>query len=285
MKEEGITKGMKKQIKMIGLDCDGTLLNNNKELTEYSKEVLLKAIEQGVVVLAATGRPLSGVPKEITELPGVRYAITTNGARIVDIKEQKVIYEALLSPEKIKEILRVFEKYDAYKDIFCDGTGYASRKDWERLEEYIDTPSAVDYVRKSRMPVDSLDEILARKGQLFDKAQAVFKTIEDKEKALEEVQKIEGITATWAYDYNIEVNACGVNKGTGLLQLGEMLGIKREEIMACGDGRNDMEMLREAGFGVAVENAIEEVKKAADYITDTNENEGVAKAIAKFVLK
>lgn len=276
---------MNREIKMIGLDCDGTLLNNNKELTEHSREVLMRAIEQGVVVLAATGRPLSGIPKEIMEMPGVRYAITTNGARIVDIRENKTVYKSLLSPGKIREILTVLEKYDTYKDIFSDGCGYTSRKDWERVEEYLDNPGAVEYVRKSRMPVDDIYELLERDGMMFDKAQALFRTVEDKEKAFKEIEKIEGITPTWAYDYNIEVNAAGVNKGTGLLHLGEMLGIRREEIMAFGDGKNDLEMLREAGFGVAVANAIDEVKEAADYITDTNENDGVAKAIEQFVLK
>ena len=85
--------------------------------------------------------------------------------------------------------------------------------------------------------------------------------------------------------YNIEINAAGVNKGTGLVNLGRLLGIRREEIMACGDGDNDTVMLREAGFGVAMGNAEEQVKEAADYITLTNEEEGVAEAIEKFVLR
>ena len=81
---------------------------------------------------------------------------------------------------------------------------------------------------------------------------------------------------------NIEVNALGVNKGIGLLKLGELLGIKREEIMACGDGMNDLEMIREAGLGVAMANAVQEVKDAADFVTDSNEKDGVAKAIEMF---
>ena len=85
--------------------------------------------------------------------------------------------------------------------------------------------------------------------------------------------------------YNIEINARGVNKGTALVELGRLLGIRREEIMACGDGDNDTVMLREAGFGVAMGNAEEETKDAADYITLTNEEEGVADAIEKFVLR
>ena len=83
---------------------------------------------------------------------------------------------------------------------------------------------------------------------------------------------------------NIEVNASGVNKGAGILNLGELLGIPREEIMAFGDGMNDLEMVREAGLGIAVENAVQPVKDVADYITVSNENDGVAKAIEKFAL-
>lgn len=85
--------------------------------------------------------------------------------------------------------------------------------------------------------------------------------------------------------YNIEINAVGVNKGTGLVNLGKMLGIRREEIMACGDGDNDIAMLKEVGFGVAMANAEEKVKAVADYITESNNDEGAAKAIEKFVLK
>ena len=85
--------------------------------------------------------------------------------------------------------------------------------------------------------------------------------------------------------YNIEINAVGVNKGTGLVNLGKMLGIRREEIMACGDGDNDIAMLKEVGFGVAMANAEEKVKAVADYITESNNDEGAAKAIEKFVLE
>ena len=108
---------------MIGLDCDGTLLNDQKELTPYSREVLLKAIEQGIVVLAATGRPVTGIPKEVRELPGIRYALTANGARIVDLKENKVIYESTMPLETAIRILDVFAQYDTYKEAFIGKTG------------------------------------------------------------------------------------------------------------------------------------------------------------------
>lgn len=276
---------MKKQIKMIGLDCDGTLLNNNKELTEYSKSVLLRALEQGIVVLAATGRPLTGVPRQVLDLPGVRYALTSNGARIVDLKEDRVLYESLMPIEAAKEVLHIFQKYDTYKEVFIDGTGYSNADELRCVDEYVEIESMARYIRECRVPVDNIGDLMLKENKPVDKVHALFKNAEERTKAFEEIQLIEGVTPTGAMNNNVEVNAAGVNKGIGLLRLGEMLGIKREEIMACGDGMNDLEMLKEVGFGVAVENAAEEVKQAADYITDTNENEGVAKAIEKFALE
>ena len=85
--------------------------------------------------------------------------------------------------------------------------------------------------------------------------------------------------------YNIEINAVGVDKGRGLMELGELLGIRPEEIMACGDGDNDIGMLKRAGLGVAMGNAEEDVKAAADYVAETNDDEGAAKAIVKYVLR
>jgi hydroxymethylpyrimidine pyrophosphatase-like HAD family hydrolase len=119
-----------------------------------------------------------------------------------------------------------------------------------------------------------------------DKVQAIFLNDEDKLKAWKEIEEtIPDIEITGALDNNIEVNAAGVSKGKTLVNLGKLLGIRREEIMACGDGANDTDMIREAGLGVAMANAVECVKEAADVMTDSNDEEGVAKAIEKYVLK
>lgn len=276
---------MKKRIKMIGLDCDGTLLNDNKELTEYSRNVLVRAIEQGIVVLAATGRPLTGIPRQVSEIPGIRYALTSNGARIVDCREEKILYESLMPLETGKKVLDIFKKYDTYKEVFIGGTGYCTEGELCRIDEYIKSASVIRYIKECRVPVKSIYELIELEQKPLDKVSAMFKNLEEKKKAFEEIKAIDGTFPTGSMNNNIEVNAFGVNKGTGLLRLGEILGIHRDEIMACGDGMNDLEMLKEAGLGVAVGNAVKEVKEAADYITDTNENEGVAKAIEKFALK
>lgn len=118
----------------------------------------------------------------------------------------------------------------------------------------------------------------------MDKVQGLFADMKEREQAWQELKRFDSLELVGSLKYNIEINAAGVNKGKGLLELGEILGISREEIMAFGDGDNDIAMLREVGFGVAMENADEEVKAVADYVTGSNDEDGVAKAIARFVL-
>lgn len=274
------------RIRMIGLDMDGTLLTTEKELTEHTREVLREAIDRGVVVLPATGRPLTGIPEEVLKFPGVRYAVASNGARIVDLKESRVLYEDLVPYETGRRVLEICSRYDSMLEIYYDGVGYAEEEKLKHLDEYVPRLPMVRYIASSRRPVADVRAMHEERKAPTDKVQALFRTTEECKKAWKEVEKeIPDIEITGALSNNIEVNAKGVNKGRGLMILGELLGIHREEIMAVGDGSNDIAMLREAGLGVAMENATEAVKAAADVVTLSNDQEGAATAIEKYVLQ
>ena len=277
------------RIRMIGLDLDGTLLNTKKELTEYTKKVLSRAIGHGVIVLTATGRPYTGIPEELREFPGMRYALTSNGARIVDreklenVEKNGVLTEHLLPLEDAKKALEILRKYDTLQEVYFDGQGYAEEEKMREIHRYHHSPHMQEYVRKSRICVSELDEIIEQENRAMDKVQGLFADMGEREQAWQELKQFKNLELVGSLKYNIEINAAGVNKGKGLLELGKLLGISREEIMACGDGDNDIEMLREVGFGVAMANADDEVKEVADYVTDSNDEDGVAKAIARFV--
>lgn len=275
---------MKHQIKMIGLDLDGTVLTDKKELTPRTIKAIEQAIRVGVIVLVATGRPWMGIPEELRSFPGMRYALTSNGARVIDTETGKVIEECLLSPELAKKTLEICGKYDTLLEVYFDGQGYGQREKMERVERYHKNPNMWEYTRKTRIPVEDVFGLVERENRGLDKVQALFADMDERRLAWEELETVEGLEPVGSLKYNIEVNAAGVNKGTGLVNLGKILGIRREEIMACGDGDNDTIMLREVGFGVAMANAEEQVKEAADYITLSNEEDGVAEAIEKFVL-
>lgn len=272
------------KIKMIGLDLDGTLLTSDKRLLPYTKQVLAEAIERGILVLMATGRPYTGIPEEIRDFPGIRYALTSNGARILDTQTGKVLIEHLLPLESAKKALEILQKYDTLQEVYFNGQGYAESEKLDQISRYHHNPHMWEYVRATRKPVSSLSELIERENQDMDKVQALFADMEELAQAWKELEPYEELVLVSSLGYNIEINAVGVDKGRGLMELGELLGIRPEEIMACGDGDNDIGMLEKAGIGVAMGNAEENVKAAADYVAATNDEEGAAKAIAKFTL-
>lgn len=277
---------MKHKIKMIGFDLDGTLLTDQKELGEYTVQILKRAVEEGIVILPITGRPLCGLPEEVTGLPGLRYAITANGARILDLKNAAVLKEQLVSVEKAEKILDILGNYDSLREIYYDGTGYAEREKLEQIDHFFEEGPMAEYVRSTRQPVENLMDKFRQESREVDKVQGVFADLGEREAALDEIRKLEGVTITGALHNNIEVNAAGVDKGNALLWLAQYLGIAPEETMAFGDGNNDITLLEKAGTGVAMKNGIEEVKHAADRVTEkTNDEEGAAKFIETYVLK
>lgn len=276
---------MKRKIKMIGLDLDGTLLNERKQLLPYTRQVLSEAVERGIIVLAATGRPLGGIPEELRLYPGMRYALTANGARVIDMKEKKVLIEKLLPIERAKKALEIFRKYDTLQEVYFDGQGYAEEDKLKNIGHYHQDPNMWEYVLGSRKAVLDIMELAGGTDSSVDKVQAIFVDRGEQEAAWKELEEQEGMILVSSLGYNIEINASGVNKGASLVELGNMLGIGPEEIMACGDRDNDIAMLKAAGVGVAMGNAEDEVKAAADYITLSNEEEGAAKAIERFALR
>lgn len=275
---------MSRTIRMIGLDLDGTLLNSEKQLTAYTREVLKKAIEQEIAVVVATGRPFSGVPDELKHFPGMRYALTANGARILDVQKHKVVYENLLSGEIAEKVIDILKRHHAIHEFFVDGVGYMNEDGLKNVYAYFEDPHMAEYLQSTRIPVKDVKEKLQTMKCEVDKLQGIFRNQKDKQEALEELNTLSGIVVTAAMDNNLEINKEGTNKGLGLLQLGKSLGISREEIMACGDGGNDVEMLKEVGFAIAMANAYDPVKTAADFVTVSNDEDGVAKAIERFVL-
>ena len=275
------------QIKMIGLDLDGTLLNTKKELTDHTRRALTEAIDAGILVLMATGRPFTGIPEELRTFPGIHYALTSNGARVLDTDHNKILIEQLLPLESARKALHIFEKYDTLSEIYFDGQGYADAAKLDNVGKYHHDPNMWNYVRTTRIAVPDIRDVIAKENRSMDKVQALFADMEERAaawKELKELSELKELELVGSLSYNIEINAAGVNKGTALVALGEMLGIPRESIMACGDGDNDVHLLQEVGFGVAMANAQPQVKEAADHITASNDEDGVARAIEKFAL-
>lgn len=276
---------MNKNIKMVGLDLDGTLLTSEKKVTDYTKNTLEKAIAQGCEVLISTGRPLSAVSKEVFRIEGMKYAVTVNGAKIYDLREGKVIFEKPVPFDLAVEVMDIFCSYDSIPELITADKIYTNQICLEHLEDYYTHPSMIEYVLTTRTGISDVKEMLLSTKQSIDKLRAVFRYPEERMEARMRLEKIPGIVIANSSTVDLEINVEGADKGTGLLWLGEKLGISKDEIMACGDSYNDYEMLKAVGFAVAMQNGEDSVKEIADYITDTNDCDGVAKAFEKFVLK
>ena len=142
---------------MIGLDLDGTLLNSEKHISEYTACVLRQAIEQGVIILPATGRPIAGIPQEVLDFPGIRYALTSNGARVRDLENGgKAVYESYLDPEYAKTALKILRKYDAMREVYTNGRGYAAGKDLEHAERFMSNQIMLEYIKNTRGRVEDI---------------------------------------------------------------------------------------------------------------------------------
>ncbi len=275
---------MKHKIKLIGFDLDGTLLTSEKKLTQRTKEALEKAAKKGVVILPVTGRPLSGLPKEITDFPYIHYAVTSNGARIVDLKNTTTIYERPLNREKARKILDILGEYDTLREIYYSGIGYADRGKLKEIERYVSSPAMANYICTTRRPVDNIEEKFDSEKRDLDKIQGLFANNNEKGEAWKRIEAVVEAEVTGALSNNIEVMEAGINKGNAMSFMAELLHIEINETMVFGDGANDIAMLQIAGIGVAVENAVPEVIQAADLIAESNDEDGVAKIIEKYVL-
>lgn len=275
---------MKIKPALIGFDLDGTLLTSDKRLTEHTREILRKAHDMDIILVPSTGRPSSGIPADVLELPGVRYVISSNGGRILDLKEDRALYEKLVPADTARHILDIFGHYDSLREIYYDGVGYAQEDKLKRVASFLESPPMAEYVRSTRRPVPDLMEKFNQENRSVDKVQGLFLTLADRDAALEELKSIPDISVTGALEKNIEVNAGNVNKGRALEILGRMLGISISDILAFGDASNDVSMIREAGTGVAMGNGTPEVIEAADFVTASNDEDGVAGFIETYVL-
>ena len=274
------------KIKMIALDLDGTVFNDEKNITEKTRNAIKNAIDAGVVVMPVTGRHLHGLPEQLISIPGIRYAVTCNGAAIYDLKTQQLIYQDAIPWDEAADIVGEQMAMGNIPEIYTDGQGYIDEIAFERMMSIDIPPVLKEYARKSKIRVKNLEGMIRSEHKNSDKIHMLFDRRYPKirEEAFRVMRTHEHLVVGSAYPYNMEVNKDTANKGVALLKLGEMLGIGRNEIMAIGDGENDLVMLQTIGFPVAMGNAVEVLKNCAKAVTLDNNHDGVAAAIEKYVL-
>lgn len=277
---------MNRDIRLLALDLDGTTFNSEKIITKRTQNAIEAAIKKGVIVMPATGRPKTGLPDSFISIPGVRYALTSNGGAVVDLLSDSVIHSDFVAYETACRTIDLLLTVDAMVDVYHEGKCYAERKGYEKtLYTYRNIPEWFRiYVKKSRIPVDDLRERVYSGKLKIEKFVASFDDMILRQQLFDQARMIDGLSVVFGNEFNVEITSAAATKGHSLLAFADKMGIGREQIMACGDSMNDHTMLKAAGLSVAMKNADEDTKALADAVTLSNDEDGVAAAIEKFIL-
>lgn len=275
-------------MKLIALDLDGTLFNNESLISDYNKQVIEKASLMGVKVVISTGRPFCGLPFDAIRDTKIEYAITANGSAIYHIPTKKCLFEDCIDDSIAISLIDYLSKKKVHLDTFIDGQGYSTYKCLEYTKQLLLPPSILKYIIDTRKRVDNIADFIAQNEYHIQKITLNFPVDKSnnyycRDEVYNYLSSIREINVVSGGYGNLEFTKSGIDKGSSLLRLAAFLNIPIEQTMAIGDTENDISIIRTANVGVAMGNATDEVKSYADYITETNENDGVAKAIEHFL--
>ena len=267
-------------IKLVAIDMDGTLLNSKKELLEETKQYFkdFHKKETDTLLVLCTGRPESGIRpylKDLGYLEENHYIISQNGANIYESRTGKRVMDAFVDSTAIQKWIELGKKHGI--SVMGAGVDYYYCFDQEPTE-WMEFDVKLVSGKLKRIPTkESLNTDFYKILLMGDEEQLnEFETFIPQEWRDE-------FYVVRSQKYLVEVLTKGVNKAFGLEKLAKELNIQPSEIAAIGDAANDVEMLEYAGLAIAMGNASEEVKAIADIVTDTNENNGVIKAIDKLI--
>ncbi|MED1787966.1 Cof-type HAD-IIB family hydrolase [Brevibacillus laterosporus] len=264
--------------KMIVLDLDDTLLQDDHTISTRTKSALMKAQEAGVKVVLASGRPTYAMTHIAEELELEKYGsfiLSFNGAKIINWKTKEELFSSTLPVETVHELYDISKK-EQVGILSYDGDDIVA----ETVTAYTKKESEITGMNIKE--VESFTQAITRpvvKVLMVDDPTKLAIV----EKKLQ--KQLEGqLSVMRSKPFFLEFTEAGVDKGTSLHQLINKLGIEQAEVIAIGDSYNDLAMITFAGLGVAMGNAPDDIKEVADYVTDTNMNHGVAKVVETFIL-
>ena len=274
--------------KMMCIDMDGTLLGKGRKISEESKIALRKAREKGVQIVITTGR-LYNNAAYFSELVGVDSpVIGANGAIIREKRSNEIIYRSSFNEKITKKILELANKYRIVLHFHTVSSIISNSYVSTTVARIVLPGRNHEDFKVNLRTIKGKEKWLKALGKYSDKVTKiiVFSTSAKRmEEFRKEIGKIDEITYFTSGNKSMEINMKEVSKGNAVKILADYYGIKREEVICIGDNENDVSMIEYAGLGIAMGNAIPKLKKIADYVTDTNKNDGVRKAVEKFILR
>lgn len=271
------------KIKLIALDLDGTTLTRNG-LTRRTKETLEEVIARGLDVVIATGRPYSALPEQVKAIKGLEYVIISNGAHIVRPLTGEFLYSNYADRDAILRVRDMLMEKAFPVEVFTEGRAYVDRELYEDVKKHGSSYLSAKYILRTREPVDGIYDFWLKHADSIENVNIQFEFQKDKAEMKAALENAEGITLTSSTYHNLEVGGETTSKASALWQLCRMKGLTMENVMAFGDSPNDGTMIREAGIGVAMENATADILEDADITAPSNDDEGVAYTLRMLLL-
>ncbi len=285
--------------KLVEIDLDGTLLNSYGEVSEYTKKIINDVQQKGVEIMIASGRPIDSIKTIAEEINSTKYFIAGNGAIIYDIQKDEVIYEKYIPKLKVIEIAKICQQNNISFNIYTEDKIITQdlkynvlyyykenlKKDANKITTIMKVDNILEYVKND-------ENLKCLKITVCDENQTIFKSIIRRLRAVENIDVMDvshmsrKVFKQGTEDVNIEyfyteISSTQVNKWQAIKYLLPILQVNPEEVIAIGDNINDKEMIEYAGLGVCMGQSTPVIKEISDMITDSNNEDGVAKFLKK----
>lgn len=265
-------------IKLIACDLDGTLLDSNHEITDENREVVETLKKQEIPFVIATGRIYPSAAEFAKDLELKTPIIACNGAVVKDPVEDKILFHYPVPTESMLAMIEICKKYDIYFHLYSIDTVYAERN--ERLIAKYNEWKKKD-PEKSLVKTAVVEDIVPIIKENVIYKMGIYVDEEGAQAAHDEMIQIPGMTSCFSLSTLVDIFNEEASKGVAVSAVTSMYGLSKDEVMALGDNENDISMLQSAGLGIAMKDARDQVKEAADEVTESNNDSGVAIAIKK----
>lgn len=271
-------------IKLIAVDMDGTLLGGDHlHVPERNVAALRAASALGVKIVIASGRYVDIIEEAAAQLGVLDYAVTSNGAGVIDWKSRTLLEHTGLPSPWWEELLDLLHDYGLAVETYANGSAYVTMADLEGAAKLgFDQRFVDEYVKRVKI-VEDVKKAVA--GKTVEKFHVFYVPPQQRESLLAQLNAAGPLVISNAEPSNLEITAPGADKGEALARLCASLGIDAQSVMAFGDGGNDVGMLSWAGWSFAMENGLPSAKEAAKYRAASNVEDGVAQAIEQYLLQ
>ncbi len=270
-----------RDIRLVALDLDDTTLRSDGSLSSETRAAIETAIAAGLEVVVASGRSLHSLPKAVTEIPGIRYAITSNGAAVASLEAGERLVSLSLHPDTVHELIALFggEMLECFVDgqAYCDAQYIADPVRFGCSEAY------VDYVKTTRLPVEDMKRFILDNAARLDSVDVLCKNARHRAKLWEKALALPKAYITSSSPRLIEISDAEAGKGASLRRLCDILKVPASAVAAFGNGDNDADMLAFAGLGVAMKNATAACIASADLVCGSNDEHGVAQMLYRII--